>query len=74
VVNLIDGRTISVLLAWYPWLLDATAAEWAAGEPSSGGFGIHGLDVDEHLNTDGLLRGVQAPRTSARVTAQSLVP
>ena len=34
-VALMDGRTISVPLAWFPRLLDATPAQRARWEPAS---------------------------------------
>ena len=61
IVDLADGRTISVPLVWFPRLLHATSAQRANWQLSSGGFGIHWPDVDEDLSTDGLLRGAPAP-------------
>ncbi len=66
-VDLIDGRTISVPLAWYPRLLHATPEQRNNWQIAGGGFGIHWPDVDEDLSTEGLLRGAPAPRSSARV-------
>jgi hypothetical protein len=63
-VDLIDGRTIIVPLAWYPRLLHATPEQRANWRVSGAGFGIHWPDVDEDLSTDGLLRGLRAPRGS----------
>lgn len=60
-VDLIDGRSISVPLVWYPRLLHASAAQRLNWEPSAAGFGIHWPDLDEDLSTDGLLRGAPAP-------------
>ena len=71
IVDLLDGRTISVPLAWYPRLLSATAAQRANWRPAGGGFGIHWPDIDEDLSTEGLLRGAPAPRTSAAARAPS---
>jgi len=68
VVALLDGRTISVPLVWYPRLLSATRAQRENWRLAGGGFGIHWPDVDEDLSTDGLLRGAPAPRTA--VTGQ----
>ncbi len=65
VVDLLDGRTISVPLVWYPRLLSATALQRANWRVAGGGFGIHWPDVDEDLSTEGLLRGAPAPRGSA---------
>jgi hypothetical protein len=59
-VDLIDGRTIIVPLAWYPKLLDATADQRRNWKISSAGYGIHWPDVDEDLSTEGLLHGAPA--------------
>jgi hypothetical protein len=59
-VDLIDGRTIVVPLAWYPRLLDATPEQRQKWQISGGGYGIHWPDVDEDLSTEGLLRGAPA--------------
>ena len=65
VVDLIDGRTISVPLAWYPRLLDAKPEQRQNWQVIGGGFGIHWPDLDEDLSTEGLLRGAPAPRPAA---------
>jgi hypothetical protein len=59
-VDLSDGRTITVPLAWFPRLLHATAEQRAKWQLSSGGFGIHWPDIDEDLSSAGLLRGAPA--------------
>ena len=64
-VALMDGRTISVPLVWYPRLLNATAAQRNNWEISGGGYGIHWPDIDEDLSTEGLLRGAPAPRQTS---------
>lgn len=64
IVDLMDGRTISVPLAWYPRLLSATDAERAKWEKAGAGYGIHWRDIDEDLSTEGLLRGAPAPRAA----------
>lgn len=64
IVDLMDGRTISVPLAWYPRLLRATAAQRAHWEKAGAGFGIHWPAIDEDLNTEGLLRGAPAPKAA----------
>jgi hypothetical protein len=61
-VDLMDGRTISVPLAWYPRLLHASAEQRGNWKVAGGGFGIHWPDIDEDLSTEGLLRGAPAPR------------
>ena len=65
-VDLVDGRTITVPLAWFPRLLHATPDERANWRFAGAGFGIHWEDIDEDVSVDGLLRGAPAPR--ARVT------
>ena len=62
IVDLLDGRTISVPLVWYPRLLSATADRRANWRLAGGGFGIYWPDVDEDLSSEGLLRGAPAPR------------
>ncbi len=61
IVDLRDGRTISVPLAWYPRLFAATPEQRANWERCAAGYGIHWPDIDEHLSTEGLLRGAPAP-------------
>jgi hypothetical protein len=63
-VALMDGRTISVPLVWYPRLLNASNDERQNWHISGGGYGIYWPDVDEDLSTEGLLRGAPAPRPS----------
>ena len=59
-VRLMDGRTISAPLAWYPRLLHATEQQRKNWKISGGGYGIHWDDIDEDLSTEGLLRGAPA--------------
>jgi hypothetical protein len=67
-VDLTDGRTITVPLAWFPRLLHATPEQRAYWEIAGAGFGIHWPDIDEDLSTEGLLRGAPAPRMPATTT------
>jgi hypothetical protein len=62
VVDLVDGRSISVPLAWYPRLARATVEDRANWRISAGGYGIHWPTIDEDLSTEGLLRGAPAPK------------
>ena len=61
IVDLMDGRTISVPLAWYPRLFDATALQRQNWRIAGAGFGIHWPDIDEDLSSEGLLLGAPAP-------------
>jgi Protein of unknown function (DUF2442) len=60
-VHLMDGRTISVPLTWFPRLLSATSSQRANWQSCAAGYGIHWPDLDEDLSTAGLLRGEQSP-------------
>jgi hypothetical protein len=63
-VTLVDGRSITVPLAWYPRLLNATPEQRNNWEICGGGFGIHWPEIDEDLSAEGLLRGQPAPGVS----------
>lgn len=65
-VALRDGRIITVPLAWYPRLSNATAEERENWELCGGGYGIHWPDVDEDLSTEGLLEGRASPEVRPR--------
>jgi len=56
-VDLIDGRTVSVPLAWYPRLLHGTPLERKKWRLIGEGEGIHWPEIDEDLSVSGLLRG-----------------
>ncbi len=56
-VELSDGRTISVPLAWYPRLVHATPQERTNWRMIGTGQGIHWPDLDEDLSVEGLLAG-----------------
>lgn len=60
-VDLLDGRSLTVPLAWYPRLLHASEAQRNNFRIIGGGFVIHWPDVDEHLSSQGLLAGAPAP-------------
>ncbi|MCW5695469.1 MAG: DUF2442 domain-containing protein [Bauldia sp.] len=60
-VDLLDGRTIAVPIAWYPRLAAATPEQRQHFEIAGAGYGIHWPDIDEDLSTEGLLRGAPAP-------------
>jgi len=68
-VGLMDGRSISVPLAWFPRLLHATAAQRAKWKLCGGGYGIHWPLIDEHLSSEGLLRGAPAPGIKTKIAA-----
>ena len=63
-VDLMDGRTISVPVCWYPRLENASDSERSEWEVCGGGYGIFWEQIDEHLSTEGLLRGAPAPKSA----------
>jgi len=56
-VELVDGRSVSVPLLWYPRLVDATSAERENWRLIGRGEGIHWPDLDEDISVTGLLAG-----------------
>ena len=56
-VDLSDGRTISVPLAWYPRLTYASKSEQNNWRLIGKGYGIHWEDLDEDISVEGLLAG-----------------
>lgn len=57
IVDLVDGRTISVPLSWYPRLAHGSSAERSRWRFIGDGEGIHWPDLDEDISVDGLLAG-----------------
>ena len=60
--NLVDGRVVSVPLAWSWRLSEATPSQRNKFEIIGDGYGVHWPDVDEDLSVEGMLHGVPAPR------------
>ena len=56
VVQLSDGREVSVPLEWFPRLRDATAAQRENWRLIARGIGLHWEDVDEDIAVTTLLR------------------
>jgi hypothetical protein len=56
-VDLEDGRTISVPVSWYPRLAYGSPEERANFQISGAGYGIHWPDLDEDVGVEGLLLG-----------------
>ena len=56
-VDLSDGRSISVPLAWYPRLWHGTETERAHWRLIGQGEGIHWPDLDEDISVEGLIMG-----------------
>ena len=56
-VDLSDGRTLSVPLAWFPRLVHATQEERSQWRLIGKGQGIHWEALDEDISVEGLLAG-----------------
>ena len=56
-VDLSDGRSISVPIAWFPRLLNSTEQERNNWRLIGRGQGIHWEDIDEDISVEGLLTG-----------------
>jgi len=60
---LVDGRTISVPLAWSWRLSEATSKQRQNYEIIGDGLGIHWPEIDEDISVQGMLHGIPAPRS-----------
>ena len=57
IVDLSDGRTVSVPLAWFPRLLHGTPEERNKWRLIGDGEGIHWPDLDEDISVENLILG-----------------
>ena len=57
-VELADGRTLGVPLAYFPRLLQATPSQREEYTISGGGTGLHWDDLDEDISVSNLLMGI----------------
>ena len=57
VVDLVDGRTVTVPVQWYPRLANGTPAERRNWRLIGRGEGIHWPDLDEDIGVEDLLAG-----------------
>ena len=60
--HLVDGRVVSVPLAWSWRLSEATPTQRDNYEIIGDGQGVHWPDVDEDLSVEGMFNGVPARR------------
>ena len=58
IVELHDGRTISVPVGWYPRLAHGSLRERQQWELIGPGIGIHWPALDEDISIEGLLQGL----------------
>ncbi len=64
-VELTDGRTLSVPIAWYPRLAHGTPEERNNWELLGGGIGVHWEELDEDISVAGLLAGRRSAESQA---------
>ena len=64
--RLLDGRVISVPLAWSWRLSEATSEQRQRYEVIGRGLGVHWPDVDEDISVEGMLHGMPAQRPTSR--------
>jgi len=57
-VDLADGRTVIMPLAWYPRLVHGTPAERENWRLIGQGEGIHFPDLDEDISVENILAGM----------------
>ena len=65
VVELRDGRVVSVPVAWYPRLAEGSPGERRRWELLGPGIGIHWPDLDEDISVEGLLQGLPSGESAA---------
>ena len=63
IVDLADGRTITVPLLWFPRLAHGNPAERNNWRLIGGGVGIHWPDLDEDIQVESLLAGHKSGET-----------
>ncbi len=66
IVHLVDGRTISVPLAWSWRLSEATPDQRRNFEIIGDGLGIRWPDIDEDISVEGMLCGSPAHRPKSK--------
>jgi hypothetical protein len=64
--QLVDGRIISVPLAWSWRLSEATPKQRANWRIIGDGQGVHWPDIDEDISAEGMFYGIPAPRPRIR--------
>ena len=57
IIDLADGRSLSIPLDWYPRLLHASPIERQNWKILGDGYAIEWVDLDEHIGIEGLLAG-----------------
>ena len=69
IVELVDGRVVSVPLAWYPRLAEGSPAERRRWELLGPGIGVHWPALDEDISVEGLLHGLPSGESEGSLNA-----
>jgi hypothetical protein len=64
-VDLVDGRSVSVPLTWYPRLLHGSPEERRRWQLIARGEGIHWPDLDEDISVSSLIAGRPSQESAA---------
>ena len=64
IVDLEDGRSVSIPLVWYPRLADASDDERRNWELLGDGYAIEWPALDEHIGVEALLAGKRSGESS----------
>src|SRR5262245_45751232 len=65
IVELQDGRVVSIPLDWYPRLADGRLRERRKWELIGAGIGVHWPDLDEDVSIEALLLGRRSNESAA---------
>ena len=63
-VDLLDGRSVSIPLEWYPRLLHASSNERENYRFTGNGEGIHWPDLDEDISGEAIVFGIRSQETT----------
>lgn len=63
-VDLLDGRSVSIPLEWYPRLVHATPQERENYRFTGNGEGIHWPDLDEDISAEAIVFGVPSQEST----------
>ena len=72
IAHLMDGRTISIPLAWSWRLSEATPKQRSNWIIIGDGLGVHWPDIDEDISAEGMLFGIPAHRPKSQQLQSNL--
>ncbi len=68
IVELADGRSITVPISWYPRLMNGTVQERQHCQLLGEGYAIEWPDLDEHIGIEGLLAGRRSSESKKSIS------